>query len=126
LMLTVMALLIVGAFSTALLTRFHHVRARSTERVRHTISLNLAEAGVEKALAELQRYPAYAGESRTELGDGQFSVEVLPEATPGVYRLMSTAELDEARPTRARVKALVRVNPDGGVQVLEWAEESVR
>lgn len=125
-MLTVVALLIVAAFSTALLMNFHRTRARSTESVRHTVCLNLAEAGIDKALVELRRYPAYVGESGTELGEGRFSVEVLPGAAPGAYRVVSTAVLDEARPTQTRIAALVRFSPGGDAQILEWVEESVR
>lgn len=126
LILTVVGLMIVAAFSTALLARLHQVRARSTDSVRHAVSLNLAEAGIEKAVAELKRNSAYVGESNTELGSGRFSVEVQPEAIPGACRLTSTAELDEAQPTRTRVTAMVRLSPGGDAQILEWIEESVR
>lgn len=126
LMLTVVALLIVAAFSTALLMNFHRTRARSTESVRHTVCLNLAEAGIDKALVELRRYPAYVGESGTELGDGRFNVEVSAGSAPSAYRVVSTAILDQARPTQTRITALVRFSPGGDAQILEWIEESVR
>ena len=126
LILTLIALLIVGAFSTALLTSLHQTRQRSVESEHRTVCLNLAEAGIDKALAELNRNPSYLGESGTELGAGRFSVEVAPDATAGVYQIVATAELTDEVAARSRVTARVQSTAGGAVQVLEWKEESVR
>ena len=47
----------------------------------------LAQAGVEKAIAELRRAPDYRGEEDTALGNGRFTVRVEPMADAGRYRL---------------------------------------
>lgn len=61
------------------------------ERHRHhaTDALMLAEAGLEKAVYELNQSPSYLGENDTPLGNGTFSVSV-SVVNPSTKRLTST------------------------------------
>ncbi|HOT49475.1 MAG TPA: hypothetical protein P5318_16700 [Candidatus Hydrogenedentes bacterium] len=87
---------------------------------------NLAEAGIEKAIAELRRNPAgYRGEQDVLLGKGRFSVEVAPAETPFAYRVMSKGFLCDGGMARkqARIVADVSLAADGRVALLRWLEE---
>src|SRR5258708_39868427 len=48
----------------------------SRKAIAHNQTLNLAEAGLDKALYELNQNPNYSGESNTALGNGTFSVSI--------------------------------------------------
>jgi len=110
-----------GAFFTLLHRTPEHARAAE----RHQICLNIAEGGLDKALAELQARPgAYRGEQDTPLGQGVFTVEVEPARAPRSYRLASTGSLRDGTVVlaRARVVATVAVAADGAIAVLTWRE----
>lgn len=84
----------------------------------------LAEAGVEKALAELQSDASYRGEAGTPLGEGTFDVSVEPQPS-GVYRIrsMGLRGYGEAVPVRIEAEATVSA---GVVSGLRWIEETGR
>lgn len=92
---------------------------------RRQICFNIAEGGVDKALAELRTNPNdYRGEKDTPLGVGRFSVAVEPADEAGTYHVVSTGELVDGKPvvSSARVIAEVTLASTGGVRELRWSE----
>ena len=76
LMAAVVMLLVIAMMTTAfLLVVAAHTRVLSDEH-RAAAALNLAEAGVEIALARLDHNPAYRGERHVSLGDGTIDIRV--------------------------------------------------
>ena len=89
------------------------------------ICLNIAEAGVDKAFAELRARPTdYRGEKDTPLGKGRFSVEIEPGERRGEYAIVSTAEVTNGKLVlaRARVAVDVVLSGSGTVRELRWSE----
>ena len=85
----------------------------------------LAEAGTEKAVAELRDTSGtYTGESDTPLGPGKFSVAVTRGEREGQYHVVSTGELrnNETALARSRVEAEVEIAADGTVRLLHWVK----
>ena len=121
LVLGFLAILMIGsaAFFT-LLNRSLDYRHADQKR---QVCLGLAEGGMDKALAELlARRGAYEGEANTQLGDGAFTVEVLPGG--GVYRIVSTGFLSHAGKAMREAKIVgdVVLAPDGSLSELRWTE----
>ncbi|HPG65762.1 MAG TPA: hypothetical protein PLO37_02865 [Candidatus Hydrogenedentes bacterium] len=82
----------------------------------------LAEAGIEKAVAEvLVNGAAYGGEEDTPLGKGAFSAKVTPTGENGVYRIASVGKLLSLNGPIAerRIEAALEVS-DGIVRSFHW------
>lgn len=88
------------------------------------VCLNLAEAGIDKALAELQAGQAdYAGEQHTPLGDGFFSVTVKRQEDGS--RLIDASGLladGAVRVAEARITALAVLDERGALRRLTQHE----
>lgn len=124
LVLAVVALVIVTMFATALLTGYRQTKQRAGDSERQLICANLAEAGLDKAIAELRANPdAYRGEADTMLGRGTFSVEVLPSATPGQFEIRSTGAIGGGAPARAQIVATVAFDASGQLRALRWEDD---
>jgi hypothetical protein len=82
--------------------------------------MNLAQAGIEKAVAELRRNSEYRGESHTPLGGGAFTVAVEPLEGQRRYRVVSTGrgEAPERRFAHAVLTVELALGPDGAVKGL--------
>ena len=123
LILVVCYLAILTMSAAAFLTAFHRTLTTQQRTERIQAARNLAEAGVEKAIAELRRQSgAYRGEKDTKLGGGLFSVEVTPGKSAGAYRIVSVglAVDDVVAQPRVRVVAEVALAPDGSVRIRDW------
>lgn len=123
LVLGYLAVLMTGsaAFFTLLNVTLSQAHAREEARY----CRNLAEAGIEKAIAALRRHPAeYRGERDVPLGKGRFSVEVTPMEGPRTYRVISKGSLRDSGFVRrqACVVAKVSLAADGRVASLHWSE----
>lgn len=81
----------------------------------------LAEAGLDTAIAMLRHDRSYAGEADTALGEGRFSVVVAPEAG-GAFRITSEARLSDGPIIRATstLLATVRLDAAGNVAACQW------
>ncbi len=81
----------------------------------------LAEAGLEKAVAELRNDPAYAGDKDISLGEGRFTVRVT-QRQGAVFSLESSGRL--ANPNyesfRTTLEATLRFGPGGRVEEFQW------
>jgi len=109
-----------GAFFALLHVTLRHGNAAQWRQV----CLNVAEGGMDKALAELRvNRDAYRGEARTAVGDGEFSVEVTPQGRDG-YRIVSTGCLryDRFVSAQARITAEVTLGRNGNIDNLRWLE----
>lgn len=86
---------------------------------------NIAEGGVDKALAELRAHrDDYRGEKNTPLGKGRFTVEVRPTGRAREYAIVSTGELTDGEfvISRACVIAEATLSSTGTVLELNWSE----
>jgi hypothetical protein len=112
-------------FATAFLTLLRHTMSAMKEGQRRQVVVNIAEGGVDKAIAMVRAQPdTYRGERNVPLGEGLFTVHVEPAEAPRVYRIVSEARLAgiAARGARARVEARLALTPPGTVQELRWIE----
>lgn len=107
--------------ATALVTSFHRSLDRAHRQELNVQCLYLAEAGVEKALAELTRADQiYRGEDRTPLGEGSFSVEVT-SPKPQWFTIVSSGRLLDGS-VRSRIVVDAELVPGGSIQVRRWEE----
>ncbi len=122
LVIGLLAVLMIG--SAAFFSLMNHTMSRAHTGEQRQVCLNLAEGGVDKALAELCARPnAYAGESDTLLGEGAFTVEVRPGNSPGTYQVVSTGFLRDGKYTLARAQVEADVVIAGNrIESLRWTE----
>ncbi len=116
-------------FASTFLGFLNRTLSNRTSVERQQICLNIAEGGVDKALAELRVRPNdYRGEKETPLGAGRFSVEVKRGGGAGTYLIVSTGELGDGElvVSRARVVAEVTLSAAGTVRELCWSEVKKR
>ncbi len=125
-MLIVLGLLAIGSLlSASFYTMLNSGLSDVYQRARLQTAMNLADAGLEKAVASLRTDPAYTGEDSTRLGAGVFSVAVTAGATPASWHIVSTGVF---RPNqrnvhaRARVVADLQLDAQGQVLALNWRE----
>ena len=125
-LLMVMALLAIGSMLTASFYALLNVGLSDAyQRARVQTAMNLADAGLEKAVAALRTDPGYAGEENTWLGEGVFSVAATAGAKPGTWQIVSTGTF---RPklrsfhAKARVVADLQLDAQGRLLALNWRE----
>jgi hypothetical protein len=129
LLLTVGYLAAITIFASTFLGFLNRTASNRNSVERQQICLNIAEGGVDKALAELRTNPNdYRGEKNTSLGAGRFSVEVEQSDQAGTYRVVSTGELFDGTfvISRMRIIAEVTLSPNGTVRELRWSEVKKR
>ena len=110
--------------ATSLTALNQAIAAAGRTESRH-VAFSLAEAGIEKAVAELGAHPrTYRGEEVTHLGEGWFSVTVTPDKPQGTYRIVSTGVRGDAYGVRGTVplEVYVRLSSDGEIDSFRWAE----
>jgi len=125
LILAIGYLTVITIFATAFLTLLHHTMSAMKEDQRRQVVANVAEGGLDKAIATLRAQPdTYRGEQNVPLGEGLFSVRVEAAEAPRTYRIVSEARLVDvaARGTHARVEAHLVLTPQGTVRELRWVE----
>jgi type II secretory pathway component PulJ len=88
------------------------------------IAFNLAEAGIDKAIAELSRSPFYRGEEDTPLGEGTFTVSVLTsEKNPEEMFIISTGYLPHSAEPKAKRTVKVTIQrQDRLLAITSWQE----
>jgi hypothetical protein len=125
-MLMVLALLAIGSLlSASFYTMLNAGLSDAYQRPRLQTAMNLADAGLEKAVASLRIDPGYAGEEGSRLGEGVFSVTATAGTQPGLWQIVSTGTF---RPNgrsfhaKARVVADLQLDPQGTVLALNWRE----
>jgi len=123
LMLTIGYLLAVSLFASVFLSAVHRGTARHMRERYVQACAAIAEGGLDKAAAVLQREPAggYSGEEKTPLGAGWFSVTVT-QVSAGAYHVESVGALDDRDATmgRVRIAADVVLDSAGRAKVLRW------
>lgn len=115
-LLAAVILLAVVTIGASAALRLMHITVREEHKNdRGEIARQLAEAGVEKAVAVLRVHPEYAGERETPLGAGRFTVIVKRDA--GVCSVESTGEVVFGSQVldRAAIAARVTLGPDNAV-----------
>lgn len=123
-LLAIGILFIVTAGVSATLTWFHAAFDYTNAREARQVCAHIAEAGLDKALAELQAGNiAYTGESKTPIGDGTVSVTVAPAQRPGWLVIQSTGRLPRgANTVTVRLREDVRLDHAGSIAAAEWRE----
>ncbi len=125
-LLMAVVLVMVLSIGAAAVWHYLHVTLRETARQEKlTMALHLAEAGLDKAVAELRARPGYQGEQKTPLGRGRFSVTVTPQAASGGFQLVSTGEVAEDGRVQGAVvlAAELALGPDRTVKRYHWRKE---
>lgn len=123
-----MAVVLVAAMSiggAAVWHYLHRTLAETKALENAQITLHLAEAGLETAIAKLRAQPEdYRGEANAPLGPGRFSVTVQPQPEAGAYRLVSRGELVHGRFVRAStaLEGELRLASSGEVVAFHWQE----
>lgn len=125
LILAIGYLAVVTILASTFLTMLNRSVTYATQTEHEQACLNIAEGGLDKALAVLRVQPrSYRGEANTPLGEGRFSVTVEPGAGAGAYRVTSTAEVVGGGHVlaQARVAAEIELTGSGAVRTLRWSE----
>ncbi|MCX5769766.1 MAG: hypothetical protein NTZ09_05780 [Candidatus Hydrogenedentes bacterium] len=123
-LLALSALAIMTISLSATLAWFHVTFKYTTLNEARQVCSHIAEAGLDKALAELQAgNRTYTGETNTSLGDGSFSVAVAPADRAGWLAILSTGTLPRgATSVTVRLREEVQVDPAGTIRAIEWRE----
>ncbi len=125
-LLMVLALLAVGSLlSASFYTMLNIGLSDAYQRGRLQTAMNLADAGLETAVASLRLDKDYTGENDTPLGDGVFSVSAATGKEPGAWRIVSTGVFSRDKGSyraKARVVADLRLDAKGRVLALHWRE----
>ncbi len=125
-LLMVLALLAIGSLlSASFYMMLNAGLSDAYQRGRVQSAMNLADAGLEKAVASLRIDPHYAGEGDTRLGEGAFSVAVAAGMKPGLWHIVSTGTFrpnQRSFHAKARVVADLQLDAQGRVQALNWRE----
>lgn len=106
-----------------LLSKLENEFALGTVTYHNTQALNLAEAGVEKAIYELSRTNGnYTGEKNTGLGSGKFTVTV--KLGQGGYKIISIGETRSAKKYTGRktITALIQRSGASHWKIISWQE----
>jgi hypothetical protein len=115
-------------FTSASIGLLHMTMKNAKQVELRQVCRNLAEAGIEKAAAELRNgNAAYRGEKDAALGDGFFDVEVQPGDAPGMYQVASRGFLRDGRFTlfEARVQTQVSIGQDKETRLSRWTEGQI-
>lgn len=123
LIIAIGCLAVLTLFSSGFLVLLHRTAdALRRDRLQQQC-LILAEAGIEKAVAELRLRPdTYRGEEKTPLGTGRFSVTVERDPGPGTFWIRATGDAvdgDQVIWQESRAVRL-RLTSGGAVAKLEW------
>ncbi|MCP4645742.1 MAG: hypothetical protein GY851_35180 [bacterium] len=103
----------ISIFVTVFLTFLHRTSEQFKAAERRESAYQLAEAGLNKAMAELRRNPdAYRGEEGTVLGDGAFAVTIVPTETASVFDVVSEGTLTDIAARYAHVRISCSVQLD--------------
>jgi hypothetical protein len=128
-MILVLGLLAAIMIFTSAAVGLLHMTMDNAKRVEsRQVCRNLAEAGVEKAAAELRNgNTGYRGEKDTAFGDGFFDVEVQPGNAPGLYQIASRGFLRDGKFTlfEARLQTQIGVGQDKQVRLMRWTEGQI-
>jgi len=129
LLITVGYLAAMTIFASTFLAYLNRTASNRHQAEFKQLCLNIAEGGVDKALAEL-RVPGsdYCGETNTSLGKGRFTVQVKPTGGAGAYSILSTGEIRDGDfvVSSARIIGEVTLSSDRTVRELRWSEVKQR
>ncbi|MFO7973998.1 MAG: pilus assembly PilX N-terminal domain-containing protein [Candidatus Hydrogenedentota bacterium] len=124
LVIALVYLLFLSMFATAFLRMVRMNMADAFNEEARIEATNMAQAGIEKAVAELRRDPSYRGEKDTPLEGGSFTVRVEPSAEAGRYRLVARGrgEAPQRRYAHAEITVELALYPDGTIASLHRRE----
>lgn len=126
--LTLIALTAILVITVVLISSSFTFKQSSRYSLNNLEAVSLAEAGIDKAIASLNKNPQYSGESETLLGNGSYSVFVTTIG-PGVKEISSTGYIPNKINPKSRSKASVQISQgigasfNYGVQVGEGGLE---
>jgi hypothetical protein len=106
-----------------LLNKLENEFALGTVAYHNSQALNLAEAGVEKAIYELNRTNGnYTGEKNTNLGAGKFTVTV--KSAQGGYKITAIGETRSARKYTGKkiITAQIQRSSANHWKIISWQE----
>jgi hypothetical protein len=112
--------------ATATWRHLHLVREQANRYEKQEVARQLAEAGLNKAIAMLRQDAMYRGEAHTPLGAGRFSVDVARGTAPGAFELEAVGEIvnDGLVAHTAQLAAYLRLSPGGHILEYAWRAET--
>jgi hypothetical protein len=126
--LTLIALTSVLVITIVLISSSFTFKQSSRYSLDNLEAISLAEAGIDKAIASLNKNPQYNGESETHLGNGSYSVSVATIG-PGVKEISAIGYIPNKENPKTKSKASVQISQgigasfNYGVQVGEGGLE---
>ncbi|MBX7255188.1 MAG: hypothetical protein K1Y02_02410 [Candidatus Hydrogenedentes bacterium] len=111
-------LAVVTLLAATFLTTLNRNISRATASQAHQVCVNIAEGGVEQAIAALRE--GGAADQVGTLGQGHFTATV--RGVNGAFEIVSTATLTDSPDVRTRIVASVSREASGGVRVVSWNE----
>ncbi len=125
LIMAIMLVAVMGIGAGAVWSYLHVTLKQGQRTENDAVAQCLAEAGLDKAIAELRAKRPYTGEKDTWLDGGRFAVEVTRGAGPGDYVLRATGERGTENHLWARcvLQADLSFGPDGTVTQYRWHVE---
>ena len=125
-MFALFVLFILSIGTSVLWTQLHGNLTEQRRAWHREQAFQLAEAGLEHAVAALRKDPAgFTGVSDVPIGAGTYSVKVAPDSEAGRYIVESWGRLDGAAYVHDRAGLRGRLRLAGG-QVVEYAWEPIR
>lgn len=113
---------LMAAMTTVVLMRSASLLGQASLRHKQASALFLAEAGVQKAAAEVLVDPKYSGERGTRLETGSFDVSVTREGRGFVITSTGFADSPFRRKPRQSVRAVVLPSGGGRFRIADWRE----
>ena len=124
-MLMVLALLAIGSLlSASFYALLNAGLSDAYQRARVQTAMNLADAGLEKAVASLRTDPNFAGEENTWLGEGVFSVTATAGTKPGTWQIVSTGTFHRTMDSLGKLGGQHKVPSTWGNRM--WADHLQR
>ncbi len=108
----------------SLLTGVNRTLDRGHIAWRDQLTRAVAEAGIERAVAQLaETSGTYSGEKDLPIGDGFCSIRVTKEKTPNSYLVVSVGELRDSAHKLRRNEIAARFKVDGArVVAIDWLD----
>ena len=122
LVLGILAALTVG--TSAMFSLMHITMTQAHKSEQRLVCQNLAEAGLNKAIAELTAsHRDYRGEQDVALGEGAYSVEVAPANGTDTFQIAASGfiKADDVVLAKSQIRAEVLFNGDKAT-IKRWEE----
>ncbi len=120
-MLVILVLLMI--LTNVVITRYLSELSMGNQSYRKYQSLNIAEAGIQKAIYELNRTSGnYQGEKNTGFSNGKFSIEIHPSPSANYQVRVTGIALLQSRYIQKTVIVTELRKSNGSWKIVSWKE----